>query len=120
MRIDIVPISLRKQFINTFEKDKCFIELCEDRFIYSMVFHAEEPKDQEDKSLGLEATDTNLLITVIKDRISGIELGIAAKGKRWQTTIFVSGFPNDINLFHAKYEDAKVVHDEILNWLFKK
>lgn len=116
-RIALVPCDLRQQFIKKIVADECYLELHEKHLFYRCFFYADEPKDAEDKLMGLIERRTDITITCMKRSIAGLEKSITVSGKRWTVSILVTGFQTDINCYFKKENEAQQLYDKLHEWL---
>lgn len=114
--IKIVPCSLENQ--KPTEIFDCSLEISDTFLEYKIHFLATEPKDENDKSLGdIENVVNHFHCLALKKNIAGIELSIAAKGKRWLVVIMVTGFGADIKIYYRTKEPAVQLYDKLKTWL---
>lgn len=123
MKIELELCSMRAQEI--IETSEAFIEL-HDNFIHWKVrFSADEPVDNEDTSLGVEAVNSHFEAKAFKTSISAIELEFIQvtkrnknKENRWCVSICVNGMANDIKMYFPKAQKAKEIYQTLSEWLF--
>lgn len=88
-------------------------ELKKDHVLYQTEYYSEE------KNQDLELWEdkyTNLIITITKACISGIEL--AESNNKWKVMIHSVNKNSTVWMFYKKHSDAKKSFDEIYNWLY--
>lgn len=115
-RINIKPIDLRLQKVK--ECTEYFIELRDNSLLYSIRFHADEPKDEEDEALGWEEKFTCVTNAVNKQYISGIEKR-CTEYRYWGVYIITVGYANDLKLYFKRESEAQEIFDKLHKWLYE-
>lgn len=118
MIIELNAVSLAKQKITSdygvsLEINPLYVR-------YRLHFLADEPASEDDLDLPWKNdVETNFGIVAMKKSISGIEMTLAAEGKRWQVCILVAGFGQDIKIFFKKSDEykARELFSSLLNYL---
>lgn len=118
-KIFFTPVTIKNQFPTQIEKENCYIELFDNYLEFSADFIADEPKDAEDKSLGLTQTINFFKIVAVKGRIAGVEYSLTISGKRYVLVIMVTGFSEDIKVYYKEKMDGMEVYNKIKNWLLQ-
>lgn len=94
------------------------LELYDCYFKYIGIFHAEEPKDKEDHSLGWETVYNNFEISVIKTSMVSIVKSWNDKYKYYCLYISVNGMGEDISLFFKKEKDVDIVKQKLITYFY--
>lgn len=115
-RIDIKPIELENQKIK--ECTEFYLELRDDNILYACRFYADEPKDENDKTLGWESIFNCFTTVARKSSIAGIEK-VYTKYKYWGVYIMVNGFANDMKIFFKRESEAQELFDKLHKWLYE-
>lgn len=116
-KIHIPQLDLENQKITDFTE--LSLEIRDNSVLYTARFYAEEPIDEDDKSLGWENVFNAFSLVASKDKISGIEKCWLKVAKKWGVYIFVSGFDNDIKAYFKRESEAEAVYQKLHNWLYK-
>lgn len=114
--IDIMPIQLENQKIK--ECTEYYLEIRDNSILYSARFYADEPIDENDKSLGWETVFNCFKTVARKENIAGIEKTLT-KYKYWGIYIMVSGFANDMKIFFKRESEAQELFDKLHKWLYE-
>lgn len=116
IKIPIIPIKLENQ--NPTEIQECFIELYPTYLLYQIRFFADEPVDENDKSLGVQSVFNSFKTIALKKNVAGIEKQFT-QSKRWAVYIMISGFAGDIKVFFKKESEADEFFEKIEKWLLQ-
>lgn len=114
MKIQIVPIKLEHQ--SPTEVQECYVELLDDRMVYHIRFFADEPVDENDKSLGTKNVFNAFKTVAMKSHIAGFEKTYTTS-KKWGVYIMIIGFASDIKVFFKKEEEATDFFEKINTWI---
>jgi hypothetical protein len=113
-KINIKPIKLESQKIK--ECTEFYLELRDNSIQYCIRFYADEPVDENDKTLGWETIFNCFKTVARKSNVAGIEKTYT-KYKYWGIYIMVSGFANDMKLFFKRESEAQELFEKLNKWL---
>lgn len=115
-RINIKPIELENQKIK--ECTEFYLELRDNSIEYCGRFYADEPNDENDKSLGWDSVFNCFKTVARKSNVAGIEKTYT-KYNYWGIYITISGFASDMKLFFKRESEAQEVFDKLHTWLYE-
>lgn len=94
------------------------MELFDNCLHYVINFIAEEPKDEDDLTLGVIEKQCASDIWVTKYNISGIEKTIS-ENMKWLVIIYTAG-AEDIEIYFKTEKAAKILLDRLIKWRYGK
>lgn len=116
-KINIPQINLENQKITDFTE--LSLEIRDNSVVYTARFYADEPKDENDKSLGWHNVFNSFKIISAKPNIAGIEKSWLPHAKKWAVYIFVNGFSNDLKMYFKREGEAEEVFNKLHKWLYE-
>ena len=114
--INIPPIKLEHQ--DPDKEGSIVLELHDKYVVYKANFYAEEPKDKDDKSLGIETVYNNFELAAFKHQCVCVEKSWLSQAKRWSVYIYVNGLGYDIKMYFKKESEATEVYNKVFKWLY--
>lgn len=113
-KIAIQPITLRDQKPTDIKES--WLELNDNHISYHIEFYADEYKDENDESLGIENIYNKFDITVLKSFVAGVEKNFTLD-KKWGVFIRIMGFTNDLKVYFRSEQKAQELYDKLYSWL---
>jgi len=114
--IELQPMDLYNQKMH--EGTELRIELYSQYFKYIGNFHAEEPKDRDDHSLGFKTVYNNFAIVVDKKSAVAMEKSWNDRDKHYCLYISVNGMAEDVKLFFKKEKEIDEVQQKLIKYLY--
>lgn len=118
-KIDIPAIDLENQVITDPDLAELSLEIRDNSVQYTAKFYADEPKNEDDKSLGWENVFNHFQLVASKGNIAGIEINWLNHANKWSVLIIVNGFANDIKIYFERENEAQNVFDKLHKWLYE-
>jgi hypothetical protein len=116
-KIPIPNINLENQKVTEFIE--LYLEVRDNSILFPAKFYADEPINEDDKSLGWDNKFTSFKSIASKERIAGIEKCWISGSKKWGVYIMVNGFSNDIKVYFKWESEAEALFEKLHKWLYE-